>query len=48
MEISDKAYDFSMNLEANRRATFIDWPFDGNCNCTAEEVCRVDFLLNEL
>ena len=44
-EISSSRYEFSMNLEVNRRATFTGWPFDENCNCTAAKVCRTDLNL---
>ena len=40
MNTLNNIYDFSMNREANRRASFRDWPFDENCNCTAEKVCN--------
>jgi hypothetical protein len=36
-------YDFNMNREENRKATFVDWPFnDVDCNCTSEKVRKYD------
>lgn len=33
-------YDFSMNIEENRKATFVDWPFDedDSSKCTSDKV----------
>ncbi|XP_031575287.1 baculoviral IAP repeat-containing protein 5-like [Actinia tenebrosa] len=37
-------YDFNMNREQNRKATFIEWPFnDENCNCTSEKMAAAGF-----
>ncbi|KAK3705189.1 hypothetical protein QZH41_013985, partial [Actinostola sp. cb2023] len=38
-------YNFGMNIEENRKATFVDWPFDDadNCNCTAEMMAAAGF-----
>ena len=33
---------FLMNMQANRLATFIDWPFKKGCSCTPEKVITDD------
>ncbi|XP_072044508.1 baculoviral IAP repeat-containing protein 5-like [Amphiura filiformis] len=35
--------DYSMNLKSNRLASFQDWPFDANCNCTPEKMAEAGF-----
>ncbi len=40
--------EFCMNIEHKRLATFVNWPFKNNCNCTPENVsiiltlCKTD------
>ncbi|KXJ23670.1 baculoviral IAP repeat-containing protein 5 [Exaiptasia diaphana] len=38
-------YDFSMNIEKNRRATFVDWPFDEDdgSKCTSDKMAEAGF-----
>ena len=36
---------FSLNLEANRKATFTSWPFDSeDCSCTSKQLAEAGFF----
>nr|XP_002733289.1 PREDICTED: baculoviral IAP repeat-containing protein 5-like [Saccoglossus kowalevskii] len=36
--------DFSMNMEASRLASFKEWPFDSDCQCTPKKMAAAGFF----
>ncbi|XP_022080426.1 baculoviral IAP repeat-containing protein 5-like [Acanthaster planci] len=42
-EEAKERQSFVMNTEANRLASFKDWPFDENCNCMPSKMAAAGF-----